>query len=93
VFKAMESRIQRTLVHLQNLPRNLLDAFRNRPSVHGAGLECPKDQEIERALQKVEPGLGRHGVDCLQYKSVVVDCQQQDFLLHCYAEYFIVESQ
>jgi hypothetical protein len=31
-------------------------------------------------LQKIEPGLGRHGVACLQYKSVVVGCQQQDFL-------------
>ena len=55
MFKAMERRIQRTLVHLQYFSRNLLDPFRNRPPVHGAGLEGTENQEIERALQKIEP--------------------------------------
>jgi hypothetical protein len=41
-------------------------------------------------LQKIEPGLGRHGVACLQYKSVVVGCQQHNFLLHLINKFFII---
>ena len=50
----MKSRIERSLLNLQNRTRNLVDAFRNSPSVIGPRNQGPENQEIESALRKVE---------------------------------------
>src|ERR1051325_4174930 len=66
MFQAMEGWIQRTLIHLENFLRDLLNPFRGSPTVHRAVLEGSQDQEIEGALEQVETGTLGHGVDGLQ---------------------------
>jgi hypothetical protein len=46
--------IERTLVDRQHVAGNLLDPLGHRPAVHGAVQKGPKDQKIERALEKIE---------------------------------------
>ena len=64
MLQAMESRVEGALVDLQDVLRNLLDAFRDRPAVQGTGLQRPEDQQVERARQDVRDGVSSHGVGC-----------------------------
>src|SRR5262245_57508925 len=66
VLETMEGRIERALVDLQDVPRNLLDALGDGPTVQGILLQRAQDQQIERAGQQV--GRSRHGVDRRHYK-------------------------
>lgn len=51
MFQPVQRRIERTLIDLQDVFRNLLDAFGDRPAMQRTGLQGPEDQEIESALQ------------------------------------------
>src|SRR5262249_32859987 len=56
-------RIQRPLIDLQDVPRNLLETLRDPPAVHRARRERAQDEEIERALKEI--AFGRHeALDC-----------------------------
>jgi hypothetical protein len=55
----MERGIERSLVHLQDVARQLLDALRNRPAMLRLEQERLQDEEIERALDEVDGLNGR----------------------------------
>lgn len=69
MLQSVECRVQGPLIHLQNVPRNLLDPFGDRPTMQWLGLEGPQDEQIERALQKVQCGSWRHDVERRHYAS------------------------
>jgi hypothetical protein len=62
VLEAMERRVQRALVNLEDFLGNLLDALRDRPTVERLGLQRPKDEQIEGTRKKVGNGVSSHGV-------------------------------
>ena len=64
VLEAMERRVERALIDLQDVLRDLLDALRDRPAVQRVGLQRPEDEQVERARQKVGNGVSSHGVGC-----------------------------
>jgi hypothetical protein len=49
----MQRRIKRALMDLQHFVRNLTNALRDAPAVHGLERECPQNQEVEGALDQV----------------------------------------
>jgi len=49
----MKGWIERSLLDLQNLVRNLLDALRNSPSMLRFQSECLQDQKIQRSLREI----------------------------------------
>jgi len=53
-FETMQRWIERALLHLEDFARNLMDALGDGPAVHGFKSESPEDQEIERALRKID---------------------------------------
>ena len=63
VLEAMERRVERALVDLQDILGDLLDALGDRPAVQRLGLQRPKDEQVEGAGKKVGNGLSRHGVE------------------------------
>src|SRR5262245_23035768 len=65
----MEGRVERALVDLQDVSRNLLDAIGDGPAVQGIVLQRAQDQQIERAGQQI--GRSRHGVDRRHYELLV----------------------
>src|SRR5262245_56404909 len=69
VLEPMEGRIERALVDLQDVSRNLLDALGDGPAVLGVLLQRAQDQQIERAGQQI--GRSRHAVDRRHYKPLV----------------------
>ena len=62
VLEAMERRVERALVDLQDVLGDLLDALRDRPAVQRVGLQRPEDEQVERARQKVGDRVSSHGV-------------------------------
>src|SRR4029077_17361126 len=52
-LEAVKGGIQRTLLDLQDFAGYLMDSFGNRPAVVGAEGECSQDQEVQRALRKI----------------------------------------
>src|SRR5579872_4429863 len=52
-FEAMQRGIQRSLAYLQCVLRNLLNALRDSPTMHGLKRQCLEDQKIQSSLQKV----------------------------------------
>ena len=56
VLEAMERRVERALVDLQDVLGDLLDAVRDRPAVHRVGLQRPQNEQVEGAGQKVGNG-------------------------------------
>src|SRR5262245_36555506 len=69
VLEAMEGRIQRALIDLQDVLGNLLDALGDGPAVQGILLQRAQNQQIERAGQQI--GRSRHGVDSRYYRVLV----------------------
>ena len=51
MLEAMESGVERALVDLQDVLRNLLDALGDRPAVQGVFLQRAQNQQIDRARQ------------------------------------------
>ena len=49
----MQRRIERTLMDLQDSVRNLTNALRDAPAVHGLERERPQNQEVKSALDEV----------------------------------------
>jgi hypothetical protein len=49
----MQRGIKRTLMDLQDFFRNLTNASRDAPAVHGLDRERPQNQEVEGALDQV----------------------------------------
>src|SRR6266581_2854150 len=58
-FQAMESGIERALLNEKNLTGNLVDTFGNRPAVLRFQGKRPEDQQIQRALRKIDSAV-RH---------------------------------
>src|SRR3954462_2409722 len=69
VLETMEGRIERALVDLQDVSRNLLDALGDGPAVQGILLQRAQDQQIERAGQQI--WRSRHGVGSRHYAGLV----------------------
>src|SRR5439155_11625636 len=70
-LQSLERRIERTLVDLQNVLRQLLDPLRDRPPVQLLGGDGAHDQQVERALNEIgRPGHG--DLVYLQEKMVTV---------------------
>ena len=63
VLEAMERRVERALVDLQDVLGDLLDALRDRPAVQRAGLQRPEDEQVEGARKKVGDRVSSHGVE------------------------------
>jgi hypothetical protein len=59
-FQTVERWVERTLAHLEDFLRDLLDAFGYGPAMHFAGLQGAKDEEVEGALEEVETGWLAH---------------------------------
>ena len=53
-FQAIERGIERALLDLQDVARDLLDALGDAPAVHRFERESFQDQQIERALQNFD---------------------------------------
>src|SRR6185312_15401198 len=53
LFQPVQRRIEGSLLHLQHLAGNLLDAFGNRPAVHRLQRDGAQDEEVERALYQI----------------------------------------
>src|SRR5215212_1344726 len=49
----MQRRVERPLLHLQHLARDLLDPLRDRPAMRRLEREGLQDQEIEGALHEI----------------------------------------
>ena len=62
MLETMEGRVERALVNLQDGLGDLLNALRDRPAVQRLGLQRPKDEQVERARQKIRDGVSSHGV-------------------------------
>lgn len=58
VFHPMQRRVQRALIHLEDAARDATNALRDTPSVQWAQREGLKNQEVQRALEKVGFWLG-----------------------------------
>jgi hypothetical protein len=54
ILQAVKCRIERSLLNLQHLARQLADASRNRPSVQRFGAKRFENQEIKRPLHEVD---------------------------------------
>ena len=66
-----------SLLNLQNVLGNLLQALGNGPAVLGPRLQSTQDQKVQGSLEKVELGRLAHDVECLhQDDPFVVECQQ-----------------
>ena len=63
----MKRGVQRSGFYLQKFFGSTLDVFGDSVAVSGAGKQGTKDQEVERALQKLYPGkrVTAHCVDSL----------------------------
>src|SRR4051812_31191049 len=55
----MQCGVERSLVDLQDVARDLLNALRDAPTVHGLEREGLEDEHVERPLQDVGV-VGRH---------------------------------
>jgi hypothetical protein len=49
----MQSRIERPLLHPENVFRDLLNALSDGPTVDGLEGNCSENQEVESTLQKI----------------------------------------
>ena len=70
-FQAIERRVERTLLDLQDVARDLLDALGDAPAVHGFERQSFQDQKIERALQDFDPWT--HGLSPRRTTSGISD--------------------
>ena len=59
----MERRIERALVDLEDVARDLLDALGDAPAVHCLEGQCLEDEHVERPLQDVGV-VRRHAFSC-----------------------------
>jgi hypothetical protein len=70
-LEAMQRRIQRTLLDLENFAGNLMDPLGNSPAVIGSQGQRSQDQQIERALRKID-ALLRHMLPLRFYREVTL---------------------
>jgi hypothetical protein len=61
--------IKRTLLHTQDVAGNLLDTFRNSPAVERRKLQGSEDEQVQRALRKIN-GSRWHQVSLLLLQEV-----------------------
>jgi hypothetical protein len=54
MFESMQRGIERSLVNLTHVFRNLLDALRDGPAMHGSKSKSSQNQQIERAMKDIE---------------------------------------
>ena len=52
-FETMERGIERALIDLQHVSRDLLDALRDAPAVHRLERQRLQDEHVERALEEI----------------------------------------
>lgn len=53
VLEAVQRRVQRSVFHLQNFRRTVLNDVRNRVAVRGPWVERLEDQQVQRSLEQV----------------------------------------
>src|SRR5664279_222610 len=53
ILETVEGRVERALIHLQHVVRELADSLRDPPTVQRRGEDGLEDQEIERSLQQI----------------------------------------
>ena len=56
MLESIERRVQRALLDFQSAGGNLLNAQQNAVTVQGTERDGLEDEQIERALQKIQPG-------------------------------------
>src|SRR5437867_6800739 len=78
VLEPMECGVERTLIDLEHVPRELLDPLRDAPAVHRLERDGFEDEEVEGPLEDVR-GWEAHGISLLDIRQenggVVVECQ------------------
>src|ERR1700752_4821119 len=67
MLEPVQCGIERALVALQDVLRDLLYAFGDRPPVQRRRLKRAENEEVERARKKVGSLAARHGVDRRHY--------------------------
>jgi len=67
MLEAMESGVQGSLVHGQDLFGYLFDAFGDIPPMLGTVPKSPQDEEVEGPLEQVQAAFVLHDVDVLHY--------------------------
>jgi hypothetical protein len=55
MFQAIERRVQRALLNLEAILRNLLNAQKNAVSMQRAEGDRLEDQHVQRPLQEIDP--------------------------------------
>jgi hypothetical protein len=90
----MQSRVQRALLDLQHFARDLLNAFRNGPTMLGFKRDGLQDQKVERPLDKIvrfrhtmviynrNCRLSRYGVARSAQRSKAADFQDLAVAVH-----------
>jgi hypothetical protein len=74
-FEPLQRRIQRPLLHLQDIIRQLADALSDRPAVQRFECDGFQDQQVECALQQVGRFSHVGGFPLTIYKSGIVSCR------------------
>jgi hypothetical protein len=64
MLETMERRVERALVDLQDVLRDLLNALGDRPAVERLRLQRPQDEQVERARKEIGNRMPCLDVDC-----------------------------
>jgi hypothetical protein len=59
VLEAVQGRIERTLLHLEHVARQLPDAFGDRPAMERLECERLQNEQVERSLDEIDGLRGR----------------------------------
>ena len=78
MLEAMERRVKRALVDLQDILRDLLDAFGDRPAMQRLGLQRPEDEQVEGTRKQVGNGVSSSWCRMSTLTRAGVGCQHQD---------------
>src|SRR5579864_6194901 len=70
VFESMKSGIERSLLDLQSLARNLLNSLRDGVAMDGAERSNPQDEEIESSLREIKFVFSLHALTFYIYMPI-----------------------
>src|ERR1700679_409005 len=79
VFEAVKGRIERSLLHLQNLAGHLLNSLGDRIAVNGAKRNHPHDEEVEGSLREINSVCGLHAYTFYLYLYISM-CRRSRYL-------------
>ena len=75
LLEAVERRIERSLIDLKHILRNMLDTLRDTPAVHRTESQGLQNQEIQGPLQQITLGFLHSPSNCSQDTVIPVDIQ------------------